>query len=360
VNTPKILKVAGIILSGLVLVAAPAAGETRHPVNVRVVSASYQNYPNSISLTGEIAAQHTLTLAFRISGQITERFVEVGQHVEPGEVLAKLDDSIQNADLTAARAAMDAAQAQLDQVTAELERSKELLDQGFTTRAAFERVEASAILAQGRLDLVEAQVELAQDNLTFANLIAPTSGIITVSHAKVGQIAQLAQPMFTLAENGKRDAVFDVQETVFIEQSDEISVEISLLERPEISVECYMREVSPIVDPHTGTVRVRCGIDNPPPSFSLGTIVRGTANLGSESVIVLPWSALGSLRGNPAVWIYDPTVGTVSKREIEVERYENGRIVIRSGLEDGNLVVVDGTKFLFEGMSVLPMAESLE
>jgi len=360
VNTFKILKAAGFVLSGLVAVAAPAGSETKHPTNVRVVTASYQNYPNIISLTGEITAQHTLTLAFRISGQITERFVEVGQHVEAGDILAQLDDSIQSADLTAARAAMDAAQAQLDQVTAELARSRELLDQGFTTRAAFERVEASAILAQGTFDLVEAQVELAQDNLTYANLVAPTSGIITASPAKVGQIAQLAQPMFTLAENGKRDAVFDVQETVFFEQSDDFSVDISLLERPEISVECFVREVSPIVDLYTGTVRVRCGIDSPPTSFSLGAIVRGTADLGSESLIVLPWSALGSLRGHPAVWIYDPTLGTVSKREIEIERYENGRIVLRSGLENGNLVVIDGTKFLFEGMPVQPVVETLE
>lgn len=356
----KSLKVVGYVLAGLVLAAGPASVQTRQPITVRVMTAIYQDYPNTISLTGEIAAQHTLTLAFRISGQITERLVEVGQHVETGAILAKLDASIQNADLIAARALRDGARAQLELANAELHRSKELLDQGFTTRAAFERVEAAAILAQGALDSVEAQVELAQDNLTFAILVAPTAGIITASYTEVGQIAQLAQPMFVLAENGKRDAVFDVQETVFFEQPDDFSVDISLLERPEVSVECSMREVSPIVDPYSGTVRVRCGIDNPPASFTLGAIVRGTANLGSESVIVLPWNALGSERGNPAVWIYDPTLGTVSKREIEIERYENSRIILRNGIEEGNIVVIDGTKFLYEGMPVSPLAEGLE
>jgi len=360
VNSFKTLKAAGIVLSVLSAATAISGGEPNPLASVRVVTVGYQSYPNSISLTGEIAAQHTLTLSFRTSGQITERFVEVGQHVEPNTVLAQLDNSIQNADLAAARAALAAARAQLDQMTAELKRSDELLEQGFTTRAVFERAEASAILAQGAFDLGVAQVELAQDNLTYAKLFAPTSGIITESHAKVGQIAQLAQPMFTLAENGKRDAVFDVQETVFSEHPDDFKVELSLLQRPEISVECTVREVSPIVDPNTGTVRVRCGIDTPPPSFSLGAIVRGTANLGSESVIVLPWSALGSEQGNPAVWLYDPNLGTVSKKEIEIERYENERIILRSGIESGNMVVIDGTKFLFEGMSVQPQTESLE
>jgi len=360
VNTFKTLKAAGFVLSGLIFVSASASGQTNHPLGVRVMTASYQNYPDSISLTGEIAAQHTLTLAFRISGKVTERLVEVGQHVESGTLLAKLDANIQNADLVAALAALDAAQAQLDQATAELNRSKELLDKGFTTRALFDRAEAAAILAQGAFNLAEAQVELAQDNLSFANLFAPTSGTITASHPEVGQIAQIAQPMFTLAENGKRDAVFDVQETVFFEQPDDFSIDISLLEQPEISVECTLREVSPIIDPNTGTVRVRCGMNNPPASFTLGAIVRGTAHLGRETVIVLPWNALASEGGVPAVWIYNPESGTVSKREIEVERYENSSIVLRNGMEEGDIVVIDGTKFLHEGMPVLPLAEGFE
>ena len=351
------LKTATLVFACVGLGAAALTAQTKPPLPVRVLTASTETYRNSISLTGAIAAQHTLTLSFRTSGKVSERLVDVGHHVEAGALLARLDASIQNADLAAAQAALDAAQAQLDQATADLHRSRELLDKGFTTRAVFDRTEAAEILAQGALKSAEAQVELAQDNQTYADLYAPASGTITASFPEVGQIVQVAQPMFTLAENGKRDAVFDVQESVLSDPPDDFRIDIALLEQPGRTVQCFLREVSPIIDPNTGTVRVLCGIDTPPADFSLGAVVRGTALLGSETVIVLPWSALASDSGRTAVWIYDPTSETVSKRAVDVDRYENGGIVLRHGIEDGSIVVIEGTKFLHEGMSVVPVAE---
>ena len=313
-------------------------------LSVKVQPVTLVKYAPKATLTGEIVARVQSELSFRVGGRIIERKVEVGQHVVSGEILARLDPKVQEADVEGASAGVQAAEAKLRQVTSNFERQQELLKTGFTTRRDYDQAEQEYRSAQALLDSARAQLATSRDQLAQTVLRAPSPGIITARHVEVGQVAQPSQPVFALAHDGPRDAVVDVQETVITGGFKE-DIEVALVSDPKIKAGGEVREVSPALNA-TGAVRVKIAIRKPPPEMVLGSAVRVSAHAKDREMAVLPWSALYSDGGKPAVWVVDPQSRAVEVRQIGIASYENSDIVVRAGLRPGELVVTVGTQLL--------------
>ncbi|MGA9267561.1 MAG: efflux RND transporter periplasmic adaptor subunit, partial [Rhodomicrobium sp.] len=161
---------------------------------------------------------------------------------------------------------------------------------------------------------------------------------------EVGQVTQAGQAVFALAQDGPRDAVVNVQESIITRHPKE-DIEIALVSDPQIKARGEVREVSPALN-QAGAVRVKIAIMQPPPEMVLGAAVRVSAHAQPREMAVLPWSALYSEGGKPAVWVVDPKTKEVALRRIGIEAYGNSDIVIRDGLRPGELVVTVGTQLL--------------
>jgi RND family efflux transporter MFP subunit len=306
----------------------------------------------AVTLTGEVQARFRADLSFRVSGRVVARFADVGAHVEAGDVLARLDPAEQQADVDAATAAEAAAEAQLRVASATFERQKTLIAEGFTTRVAFDNAQEGLRNAEASLEAAKAQLGTAKDALSYTELRAGASGVITARSLEAGQVVQAAQPVFTLAQDGDRDAVFDVYESIFFGDYDASHVSVALLSDRNITATGYVREVSPAIDAKSGTVRVKIAIQNPPATMTLGSAVAGTANRQPDAQISVPWTALMALGPKPAVWIVGPQTKTVSLRPVTIDGYEAGAVIVKNGLEPGERVVVDGGKLLSPGQLV--------
>lgn len=302
-----------------------------------------------IRLTGDVVARVSSELSFQVSGRVIERFADVGDHVEAGAILARIDPTEQQADVDGARAALKSAQAQLRVATANFERQKALMASGFTTQVAFDQAREAFSAAQGNLGSAEAQVGTATDALGRASLRSSAAGIITARNIEVGQVAQSGQSAYTLAEDGGRDAVFDVYETIFLNKFDGNMVRLSSIAKPGVTARGKVREVSPTVDPKNGTVRVKVGIEDPPPEMTLGSAVSGEGRTIAVNQIVLPWDAMTASLNGPAVWLIDPKTRTVSLRDIAIDSYQTTSFIVKKGLSVGDRVVTDGGKLLHPG-----------
>ena len=131
----------GLLLATAVCLAgcgSKATTTTRPPLLVRAQPAHFEAYATTISLTGAIQARTLADLSFRVSGRVVEWDADVGQRVEAGAVLAKIDPTEQQADLDAANAAVDFAEAVLRQASTNFDRQKSLIDSGFTTRSTYD------------------------------------------------------------------------------------------------------------------------------------------------------------------------------------------------------------------------------
>jgi RND family efflux transporter MFP subunit len=313
---------------------------------VRTETVSKVAYAPTTCLTGEVKARVQTNLSFRVSGRIIERNVEVGDHITPDQVLARIDPTEQRADVVSAEAQVRSADARVRQTAAAFERQKSLIKDGFTTQKDYDQAEEALRTAEGSLEVAKAQLSTARDALSYTELRSDTAGIITARNAEAGQVAQAPQTMFTLAEDGARDAVFHVFEAAFLRKMASDTVTLTLVSRHKVIASGVVREVSPTADTSSGTVRVKVSIKNPPPEFTLGSIVSGCATQVPQQVVVLPASVLTSLPGGPGVWVVDGKTKEVSLKAVSVASYETQKVVIDGGLEPGDIVVTAGAKML--------------
>jgi RND family efflux transporter MFP subunit len=334
-----------VMILGLALLAGcqpKKAAEQKPPAQVNVAKIVFTDYAQSVSVTGEIRAKIDSNLSFRVSGKVTERLVDVGDHVAAGDVLARIDPTQQQADVAASDAAVRSAEAQLRQTTSAFDRQKALLAQGFTTRSAYDSAEEAQRTAQGSLDAARAQLQTSRETLSYTELKADASGVVTARNIEVGQVTQIASTAFTVAVDGPRDAIFNVYEGLVTRSIGDQQIQIVLFDNPAITATGIIREVSPTVDDASGTVRVKVAVQNPTPQMALGSVVIGTVKLPAVKAAVLPSSVLTSDNGKPAVWVVDPQTNAVDLRDVTVTAYESLSVAIGGGLQAGEQVVTTG------------------
>ncbi len=155
-----------------------------------------------------------------------------------------------------------------------------------------------------------------------------------------------------VAQDGARDAVFNVYEALTTHPPSDGGLDVSLQADPSVTARGRVREISPTVDPSSGTVRVKIGLSETPAAMGLGAVVVGRGRFAPRDAVVLPWSALYRYGKDPAVWIYDPASHAVSVRTVVIDRYGRNVIVLKSGVEPGEHVVVAGIQFLRPGQAV--------
>src|ERR1700719_1307148 len=306
----------------------------------------------SLTLTGEVQARYRADLSFRVSGRVIARLVDVGARVNGGDVLARLDPAEQQAELDAATAGVAAAESQLRGAHAPFDRQTSLLASGFTTRVAYDQAQEQLRTAQSTLESAKAELGKAREALDDTELHARAAGVITARSLEVGQVVQAAQSVFTLAQDGERDAIFDVPEAMFLGDMEGGRVSLALVSGPDVTGVGYVREISPAVDPKSSTGRVRVAIQYPLPAMTLGSAIAGTAGTKPATEITLPWTALTAIGSKPAVWIVDSKTSTASLKPVIVGAYEAGAVLIEEGLEAGDRVVIDGGKLLSSGQPV--------
>ena len=335
-----------------------AATEAAPPRPVRTVIAEKGELGQSIVLTGQILAEKESALAFRIGGRILSRSAEVGDHVQPDQVLAKLDPQNELNGLRSARAALSAAQGRLEQDANQFQRQQQLLDRGFTTRVLFDQARQAYRTAQAAVDDAKAQLEIAEDRVGYTELKATVAGTITARGAEAGEVVQAGQMVFQVARDTGWDAVFDVPAQVIRSSPADADILIALTDDPSVSANGRVRQVDPQADPITRTFKVRISVNNPPPAMRLGATVTGRLDTSSGKGIAVPASALTAVDNRPAVWVVDPAKLTVALKPVEVLRFDPGSVVISGGLDEGELVVTAGVQALHPGQKVRLLGSS--
>lgn len=345
-----------VLCVGFALAAAPLDQATADNCGLRCVLVEVtlvksQPYAPKVALTGSIEPRFSSNIAFRISGKIEQRLVEVGDHISSDQVLARLDAQVQRANLDAAKAVLVSAQALLTQAAATFERQTELLKSGFTTRQSYDQAQQQLRTQQAAVESAKAAVSTAEEQLGYADLKAGVTGIITARNAETGQVVQAGQTVFTVAQDGPRDAVFDVYEALLADPPDRV-VQILLQADPNVAVTGTVREISPTVDAASDTVKLKVGLDSVPEAMSLGAIVVGVGTFKPRPAVVLPRSALFRWQNSPAVWLFDPKSRTVTPKVVGLERYAGDQLVLSDGVAPGDEVVTAGIQFLRPGQIV--------
>jgi multidrug efflux pump subunit AcrA (membrane-fusion protein) len=282
---------------------------------VRTVTAEKREAGVPVTLTGRIEAEDEVALAFRISGRLLENDRMLGDRLEPGQVVARLESQNERNALRAAQANLAAAEGQLTQARNHFERQDTLLKQGWTTRANHDQAKQAQQTAQSQVDAAEAQLKTAHDLVSFTELKADAPGVVTAVGPRAGEVLQAGQMIVRLARKDGRDAVFDVPAQLIRSAPSDPRISVSLTDDPRVTAP-------------------------------------GRMEIEAVPVIQVPATALTKFNQKPAVWIVDPSNLTVSIRNVEVLRFDPASVAISEGLDTGEVVVTAGVQALHPGQKV--------
>jgi membrane fusion protein, multidrug efflux system len=344
----------GVVLVMALLMGCQRQAEATAPEirPVRTVTVAKRDVGETVTYTGRIEAETETRMGFRIGGRMIERPVNVGDRVEPGQLIAKLEPHNELNALRSAQAAVTAAQAQFTEAQNNYERQRTLLARDVASRVQYERAQQTRDTAGAQLDAAKAQLKVAQDQVGDTELKADAGGIVIATAAEPGEVVQVGQLVVRVAPKSGRDAVFDVPGQVLRIAPSQPSIDVSLTDDPKVTTIGRVREVSPQADPVTRTFEVKVGLTDPPAAMRLGVTVTGHMQLDTSPTIEIPASSLTESDRRPAVWVVDPSGLTVALRNVEVLRHDPATVAIATGLTSGEIVVTAGTQALHPGQKV--------
>lgn len=334
----------------VLLAAEPALAETPFPVEY--VTAAETVLTFDAALTGSIAARDTINIGFKQGGRIIEVAVKEGDKVARGQELARTDPTQQEQSLMVARAKLATAVAQRDQARQTQTRAEGLLEAGVGTRASLDNALQQVSAAEGALTQARTALDQAERAVADTTLISPADAIVISRRGEVGQIVGAAQPVIAIARTEGIEAVFQTPDLPHLKDAIGLRITLLGLDTRLPAMEATIREISPLVDPHTGAVTVRATIKNAPADVALlGAAVRGTVHFPVGRGIALPWTALTSDSAGPAVWLIGEDM-TARLVPITIARFTTDSVIVASGVSVGDRVIGTGSHLVYPGLKV--------
>ncbi|MFU8779820.1 MAG: efflux RND transporter periplasmic adaptor subunit [Kiritimatiellia bacterium] len=312
--------------------------DTAAPDLVRVTTVQPRNLIQTIELPGRVLPNRSLMLAAEIAGVITAILVDKGDSVKQGDVLARIDHRNWEAQLRqAAIAARDA--------TRDLERWQRMQTEGAVSQSDFEAV-------QRRQQLAAITHELAQIQVDKSYLRAPTNGIIDDQLLEAGAFINEGQALFRFIERDPMKVVFHIPErdVALIRPEQRLAVRATALEQPA-PFYGKLSHLGNETTPPAFSYPAELTIESAPAYVRPGMIVNVEIERAIlENAIAVPLPAVIPRRGEHVVFVYRD--GIAERTVVWINTMLNGEVVIKSGLEPGDRVIVNGHRTLQDGARV--------
>ena len=306
-----------------------------------------QAVPAQLVLTATIRANQDRIahVAPRVPARVVGVSANLGDSVRAGQPLAQLD----SIELGEAHAAYAQARSQLAVATADFERAKRLRADEIVpekelirARSEFEKAQATARAATDKLKLLDAT---HSDNESGPNSIfavkAPFKGTIIEKQAVLGELAQPDKSMFTVADL----STVWIEANVFEKDLDRVAIgapaTVTVVAYPGRTFAGKVTYIASTVDKESRAVLARVEVPNPdgrlkPEMFATAAIATG----GTEKLVTLPQAAVMIVNGQPTAFVEEG--GEFEPRTIDLGDRVGDRVVVKSGLREGEQVVVDG------------------
>ena len=303
------------------------------------------------TFTGIVEARVQSDLGFRVGGKILERSVNMGQRVQKGQVLMRLDSVDLKLSLAAQQANVEAARAKYTQTKADEGRFGTLVKSGAVSRQEYDQARAALDSAKAQLDAAEAQAKVTGNSSEYAVLLADADGVIVRTLSEPGQVVAAGQTVIQLAHDGPREALINLPEGVRPDLGTTASAR--LYGRDPI-YQARLRELSDAANPASRTFAARYVLEGEAASTPLGstvTIELLTKQTSGSKCVQLPVGAIHDRGSGPGVWIVDDK-SEVKFRSVQIASVGREEIVVSHGVDAGEKVVALGAHLLHEGQAV--------
>ncbi len=311
--------------------------DAKTPVPVEVAAVSEGTVSAYISSTANLVAENEVKVLSEVEGRVLTLRVEEGDWVKNGQVLASLvrDDE---------QIAFKKAQLKETNARAAFDRAKELVDRELISREEFDKLSIDYEIAGQEL----AEAEWALKKTT---IVAPFSGRVTARMTQLGQHVRPGDELFQVTDFNPLIARIYLPERDVLGLEEGRTVQIRLDAADQVSFAGRIRQISPVVDTSTGTVKLTVEATEPPKEVRPGSFV--TVNIvretHPEALLVRREAVLRELQ-KAHVFVAEDDIA--EKRSVTLGLEEGDLIEVISGVEAGDQVIVAGQGGLKDGSAV--------
>ncbi|MFB9949447.1 efflux RND transporter periplasmic adaptor subunit [Rhizobium puerariae] len=326
------------------------APDVVRPVKVTEVAAPDQG--RKLEYSGSVRARTEMNLGFRVAGKITERLVDIGQRVRPGDALARLDAVDYQLAVRRAEADLAAAQKQAEITELAKRRADSLYSKNIASRSDMEQATLAYDQAVSSRQSAISALEQARNQVAYTDLKSDQNGIVTAVSADIGQVVSAGNPVISVAVDGGKEVQIAVPEMDVAQFSAGKTVKARFWSTSDLALDGKVREVAGSADAQSRTFAVRVSLsEDPRVLLGMTATIEATEDNASPTWSI-PLAALGKKEGQSVVWIVDREKGTVSSRSVTVAEFSDSGVRISRGLAKGDLIVSAGTQFMREDMKV--------
>ena len=355
VNVPLFaLAITLLIVSGCSKEAPPAP-----PKPVKALQISDPGGLSEGSFPGLAAAAQEANMSFRVSGPLVELPVKVGDTVEAGTIVAKIDPNdfqvmLNNADsvLAAARAAFRRADADYDRLKGAQDE-----DPGATSQRAVDLALSARDAARAGVSSAEATVQTARDRLGYTSLAAPFDGKVVETYVENFETVIALQPILRLVNNSGIEMTLAIPENLIGYADFVTDVTVTFDALPGVAVPATISEIGSEASQATRTYPLTVAMEQPAGAEILPGMA-GQARIQAqlpetvETGLHVPPTALfaGTDTEHSYVWVIENDA--VTRREVKTGDLTTNGVLITAGLNAGELIVAAGVSALVDGQSV--------
>ena len=333
------------------------------PPAVSVVPVVSRQVTETASFVGRVAAIDKVDIVARVSGFIKERNFTEGQHVKTGDLLFRIEPDIYKAAVDQQNANLAKAKATEVNANLQLQRGQELLHNQNIPQSTVDQRAADEQAAQADILQAQALLEQAKINLGYTEIWSPIEGRIGLANFTVGNLVSPSSGILaTIVSQDPIYVMFQASEADVIEYKHRIAA--SADKNPHVTIHIKLPDGSIYphpgltnfldvqVQPDTDTVQVRAQLPNSERMLIPGGIVDVIVERGApQSSFLIPQSAVQLDQAGHYVMVVDDAK-KVEQRRVETGVEQGRDVVVKQGLKQGELVIVEGIQKVHAGQVV--------
>lgn len=306
------------------------------PVQMREVEQTY-------SIDGVVEATHQSTVSAQISGRVKGLFFDVGDHVNKGQVLLRIDEREANQALAGSKAQLSQAEASLQNARLNYERSKQLFEQKFISQASLDKAKSDFEVAQAQAAASEAGAQQSALTQSYTSVIAPYAGVVSARMVEMGEMVTVGKPLMTGFDPSQLRVIANVPQDKLKDIGNRPTVTIEV---PSLSrwIKAGSVTVQPSADVRTHSTQVRVELPANQANVYPGMFVRTHFVVGKASKLLIPLSAVLRRSEVVAVYVVDEK-DMPHLRQVRLgDANEQNEIEVLAGLNVGERVARDAVK----------------
>lgn len=329
--------------------------ETFIATSVKVFKVKKQKISEKLFYTGVIEAWKKINITPDVGGKIAKIYVQEGDRVEEGQLLAELDTRAIRLQLEAAKAGLAVAEANYNDAQKNMERMERLKQEKAVSDQQYEKVKLAYEAAEAQLQQARAALNLAQHSLGVSLMKAPFSGIVASRNAEVGDVINPMMGGFsptsgvlTLMDFSRIKIASDVSQQDFVRIKKGQIAHLRVMAIPDRVFEGHVSLVNMTADPLTKKFKVEIMVENPDLVLRPNTFGEITLEVSThENALVIPQKAVLE---NKYVFLAQGDVA--QRREVFLGLQNSELIEVTGGLKEGDLVVIEGNYGLEDGAKI--------